>query len=191
MKITLDNLRNHQTKKHSLKRFLIVLTILFVYTSYLVFKFGSEGIALAMLTWSTFVMATPIPDAGILLDFPLRILTGIRMVFSEMIVWVISISLNLYFLKFNPEVYNKTVITHIFYQILTHPWPDWVIILISLMGTFLALYFGDELLDVIFHHQRKKYRKNKHFYYIIIIVFILFLFYFLYRYFLSFFNLNF
>ena len=188
--IKIKHLKSHETKKHSLKKFLFVLTILAFYSIYLFFKFGNDGLSLLLITWSVFVMATPIPDAGFILDFPIRLLTGVKMIFSEIFVWSIAIGVNLYFLKFNPEIYNKTTITHVFYQILNKPWPDWIIIFISLLGTFLSLYFGDELLDIIIFRQRKKYFKHKKKYFIIVIFFILFLFYFLYRYFLSFFNLE-
>ncbi len=190
MEITIKNLATHETKKYSLKRFLIVLSIFIVYTLYLVIRFGGNGFGLAVLTWTAFVMATPIPDGGLLLDFPVRLLTGLRMVFSEIFVWLVAISTNLYFLFSKPEIYSKTTVTHVFYQILINPWPDWLIIIISLSGTFLSLYFGDELLDIIFFHQRKKYQKGKYYYYIIVILFIVFIFYFLYRYFLSFFGLK-
>lgn len=190
MQITLKHLTTHETKKHSVKRFLIVLVILLIYTIYLVLKFGSDGLSLGIITWSAFVMATPIADAGLLLDLPIRLAAGIRMVYSEMFVWLVAISTNLYFIFFNPEVYHKTSITDAFHQILTKPWPNWIIILISMAGTFLSLYFGDELLDIVFFHQRKKFQKHKHYYYIIIVLFAIILFYFLYHRFLLIFGLN-
>jgi len=189
MKIKLSHLVKHETKKHSLKRFFIVLTILLIYTGYLVYKFGSDGFSLGILTWTTFLMATPIADAGILIDLPIRIFLSIRMVFTEIMVWVIGILVNIYYLTFNSQIYEKTAITHTFYQILTHPWPDWIIIVISAAGTFLSLYFGDELMDVVFFHERKKYLKHRKYFYIIVLVFTIALFYFAYKYFLSWFGL--
>jgi len=190
MKIVLRHFVTHETKKHSLKRFLLVLIILIIYTSYLVIKFGSNGFSLVIITWSAFVIATPIPDAGLLLDFPIRLTTGLRMVYSEIFVWLIAISTNLYFVFLNKEIYSKTSITNVFYQILTNPWPNWLIIVISLAGTFLSLYFGDELLDIVFFHQREKYQRHKRYYYIIVVLFFVFIFYLLYHYFLSLFKLD-
>ncbi len=190
MKIPIKHLTTHETKQHSLKRFLIVLIILVFYTAFLVYKFGSDGFSLGILTWSAFLMATPIADAGILVDLPIRILLGVRMVYTEIIVWIIGISVNIYFVLFNSNVYHKTLITETFYQILTKPWPNWIIIFLSLGGTFLSLYFGDELLDVVFFHERKKYLKHRKYFYYIFILFAIFLFYFSYKYFLSWFGLK-
>ena len=190
MNIKLDHLTKHETKKHSLKRFFIVLGIILLYTIYLVYRFGNDGFGLGILTWSAFLMATPIADAGILIDLPIRILTGLRMVCTEIVVWIIGILVNLYFLSTNPQIYNKTLITHTFYQILIHPLPNWIIILLSAGGTFLSLYFGDELMDVIFFHQRKKYFKHRSYFYIIVIIFTIILFYISYKYFLSWFGLK-
>lgn len=190
MKINLKHLQKHETKSSSLKRFLIVLIILIFYTGYLVYQFGNDGFSLGILTWSAFLMATPIADAGILIDLPIRIFLNIRMVYTEMIVWAIGIAVNIYFLSFNPQVYEKTAITHTFHQILTHPWPDWIIIVISAAGTFLSLYFGDELMDVIFFHEREKYLKHRKYFYIILAIFAIVLFYFAYKYFLSWFGLT-
>ena len=171
MKIKLHHLKNHESKNYALKKFLIALAVFLIYSIYLVFRFGSEGLAVGAITWSAFVLATPIPDGGLLIDFPIRIITGLKMILTEIIVWVIAGSTNLYFLLTNPEVYHKTAITNIFHQILSNPWPGWVIIVICCLGTFLSLSFGDELLDVVFHHERKKYHKHKHWHHGSIVVF--------------------
>ncbi|MDA3815187.1 MAG: hypothetical protein PF549_02370 [Patescibacteria group bacterium] len=162
MKIKLHHLRKHESKKYVLKKFLIALAIFVAYLMYLFFRFGSEGLVVGIITWSAFVIATPIPDGGLLIDFPVRVFTGMKMMITEVIVWLIAGSVNIYFLLFNPAIYQKTAITSVFYEILTRPWPGWIIIVICAMGTFLSLLFGDELLDVVFHHEREKYHKHKH-----------------------------
>jgi len=189
-KVKLAHFHQHETKKSSLKRFSIAFTILIVYTAYLYFNFGNDGIILGLITWSAFVMATPVADGGLLLDLPIRVFTGIRMVASEMIVWVVVISMNIYLLATQPDTYDKTAITHAFKQILQNPWPDWIIIFISLIGTFISLYFGDELLDVVFHKDREKYLKHRKWHRFIIAIFGFALFYIAYKYFLSFFGLK-
>ncbi len=67
------------------------------------------------LTWSFFVLCTPVADAGILLDFPLRLLFGIRMIVSELAVWALAIVLNLATLMLAPEYYQTTFLTRIFW----------------------------------------------------------------------------
>ncbi len=190
MKISLHDLKIHETKRSEVIRFASVFLVLASYTLFLVLKFGSQGLYLGAITWSAFVMATPLPDGGLLIDFPIRIITGMKMVYTESIGWTTAITLNVYTMISHPEVYDKTVITQAFHQILTNPWPDWILIVISALGSFVALFFGDELLDVAFHKDRKKQQKYGYFYKYILGLFGIFLFYFLYRYILEFFGIN-
>ncbi len=153
----------------------MVFFIVLLYFLYVSFHFGWKyGIVITLLTWSFFVLCTPIADAGLLLDFPLRVLLGIRMIKSEMAVWAFAITLNIFFLTFNPEVYNTTVLLQLFYHILTTP-SYWIIIVLSAIGTFLSIHFGDELLDVIFHRDRIKYFTHKELYELIVFLTIILL----------------
>lgn len=171
MKIKFHHLKHHESKNYALKKFSIALVIFVVYLVYLFFRFGSEGLVVGIITWSAFVIATPIPDGGLLIDFPIRVFTGLKMVLTELMVWVIAIFINIYFLLINPEIYQKTAITSVFHEILIRPWPGWIIITVCFLGTFLSLHFGDELLDVVFHHERKKYQKHKHWHHGSIVLF--------------------
>ncbi len=142
----------HQTHRSVYVRFLVILIIFVSYFVFISSKYGySDGFLIAWLSWSFFVLSTPIADAGMLIDFPVRLIGGFRMVYSEMLVWLSAISLNLYALKFNPDTYEQTQILSLLHHILTHPWPLWGIILVSAVGTFLSIQIGDELLDVIKH----------------------------------------
>ncbi|MDD5693053.1 MAG: hypothetical protein WC437_01660 [Patescibacteria group bacterium] len=190
MKIEIQALIHDETKKSQLIRFLIGLAILSIYTSFLVIKYGSSGFALGAITWSAFVLATPIADGGLLLDFPIRLITGMRMVYSEILVWVIAIGLNIQLLINNSQIYSETLITNTFHKVLTNPWPYWGIIFISAIGTFISIYFGDELLDVMFHKERKKYLRHHIIYKTIAVIFFILLFYFIYKEFLSMFGLQ-
>lgn len=160
-KIKKGHLVKHETKKNVLVRFLLLLTILLVYTFFLSYKYGfATGGLAAILSWSFFVLCTPIADAGFLLDFPLRLFFHVRMVFSEIMVWVIAISLNAYCLAFSIGTYDKTFLTSILKKILINPNPYWLIVLISAVGTFVSVVFGDEMMDVVTHKQRKRYIKH-------------------------------
>ena len=182
----LENYVKHKTKKNVLKRFFIVSFIVVVYLSFSIGYYGfKNGILVSFLTWSLFVFCTPIADAGFLLDFPIRLFTKIKMIYSEIIVWVIAILLNLGVLIFYPVIYDKTILLQIFKKILLNPFPYWGIILLSALGTFLSIYFGDELLDVFSHKQRKKYNKHKIKYLMIILLFLIAIIIFLYYYFIT------
>ena len=125
----------------------------------LTYDFATGGVAVA-LTWSFFVLCTPVADAGFLLDFPLRLLFGIRMVVSELAVWALAIVVNLVTLLLAPEYYQTTLLTRIFAEILLTPWPYWGVILLSGIGTFLSVRFGDELMDVMHHRDRNFFHSN-------------------------------
>lgn len=148
-------------KKQVLVKFFLLIILLFGYFAYLSYEYDflTGGIA-ALLTWSFFVLCTPVADAGFLLDSPLRILFGIRMVASEIVVWVIAILLNVAALTYFPEYYDTTAITILMHEILTTPYPYWLVILLSGIGSFLSIRFGDELMDVVHHHERNFFHSH-------------------------------
>ena len=150
----------HKPDKNTVIRYLLLLGVLLGYFGYLSWKFDiATGGVVAALTWSFFVLCTPIADAGFLLDFPLRLLFGIRMVFSEICVWITAISLNMVSLAWDRPAYDKTPLTALFEKVLLTPWPYWIIIALSCLGTFLSIYFGDEVMDLI--RGRKNHDRTK------------------------------
>lgn len=136
--------------RKDLTKFAMVLGIVFAYFLYLSWHFDLKtGGVVAALSWSFFVLCTPVADAGFLLDSPVRLITGIRMIFSEIIVWALAITLNIATLTLSPASYQTDILTKLLYQILTQPWPYWSIIVICCAGTFLSIYFGDKVMDAI------------------------------------------
>jgi hypothetical protein len=132
------------------------------------------GIASA-LTWTFFVLCTPIADAGFLLDFPLRLLFGIRMLISEIAVWAIAITINVVSLVYFAEYYETTKLTMLLHAILATPYPYWSVILLSGAGTFLSIRFADELMDVVHHRDRNFFHSHAFKHEIVIIVFFVFI----------------
>jgi hypothetical protein len=159
-------------KKQLLYKFLLLCILLLSYFSYLTFRYDvvTGGIASA-LTWTFFVLCTPIADAGFLLDFPLRLFFGIRMLMSEMAVWILAIAVNVVSLFYFAEYYETTKLTMLLYAILTMPYPYWSVIMLSGAGTFLSIRFADELFDVIHHRDRDFFHSHAFKHEIIIIVF--------------------
>ena len=155
-------------------KFLLLCLILFSYFFYLSYEYDllTGGVA-SLITWSFFVLCTPIADAGFLLDFPLRVLFGIRMVLSEIAVWVIAILINIFSFMYFREFYETTLVTQAMEIILTTPNPYWLVILLSGVGTFLSIRFGDELMDVLHHKDRHFYLRNHFKYELILFVFFL------------------
>ena len=155
-------------------KFLLLCVLLLGYFLYLTYRYDllTGGIG-SLLTWSFFVLCTPIADAGFLLDFPLRILFGIRMVISEIAVWIIAFGMNGFSLLYGGEYYQVSVVTKLLHQILVTPYPYWAVILISATGTFISVIFGDELFNVVRHHDRKIFNAHHFKYELILIVFFL------------------
>ena len=166
----------HETKSHTIKKYLLVLLVLIIYFLFTSLKLGfKNGISVTILTWSFFVFCTPIADAGFLLDLPIRLITKMKMLYSEMIVWSIAIITNILYLLFNSQIYAKSLLLSIFKHILTQPIPYWGIIILSGIGTFLSITFFDELLDVKFHKERERFHKHSLKHNIIVFLFIIFL----------------
>ncbi len=164
-----------ETKKHVLIRYLSLLFIVGLYFSYALYKFGAQqGIIITVLTWSFFVFCTPIADAGFLLAFPLRLLLGIRMMKVQIYSYIFAFFFNLYFIFYQPQIYNKTLILKLFHQILVTPFPYWIIILLSFSGTFFSILFGDELMDMTHHFECLKQHRHITKYKVIVFAFIIF-----------------
>lgn len=139
------------------------MAVFVFYLGLSVVKFGlSSGVSVAALSWSFFVFCTPIADAGALLDFPVRLITGFRMFYSEILVWIVAFVINLVALTTAPDVYQKTELLKLFHDIITTPWPMWIIILLSAIGTFLSVHLADDTFDIGSAHDRKiAYQKQR------------------------------
>jgi len=163
--------RKHQTHKETFLKFLALISFLMAYFLYMSWKFdAATGFGLALLTWSFFVLCTPIADGGFILAFPVRLLFGIKMATTQAIVWVLAISINLFMLSSSKETYELTFITKLLHQILTQPNPYWAILIISAFGTFLSIYFGDEMMDVTTHKKRDKHHQHGFKYRIVLVL---------------------
>lgn len=167
--------QNAPHRRQVLIKFLLSVALLAAYFGYLSYEYGllTGGVA-SLLTWSFFVLCTPVADAGFLLDFPLRLLFGIRMALSEIVVWAIAILINVVALIGAPEYYQTTYLTSLIHQVLTNPYPNWGIIILSGIGTFISVQIGDELMDVFHHRDRKFFHSHAFKHELVMIVFFLF-----------------
>ena len=162
---------HHQTHKETLLKFVLLIGILLSYFLYMSWKYdASTGATVALLTWSFFVLCTPVADGGFILAFPIRLLFGLRMIVTQISVWIIAIGLNVGMLMKSPESYDYAFVTNLLKHIIMQPFPYWSILAISALGTFISIYFGDEMMDVTHHKDRKKYHKHGFYYRVIAIV---------------------
>lgn len=145
---------------HGIKKFLLLILILGVYATYVVSKFGvHDGLSATALTWAFFVTCTPIADAGFIIDFPVRVLLGVKMIWAELAVWLIAGGVVIYNLLYNAMVFESMAVLQLFKEILTMPWPLWMIIVTSAVGTFLSIYIGDQIYTLV---QQHRHRHTKH-----------------------------
>jgi hypothetical protein len=171
MTLLIDKI-DSRPKKQVLYKYLLLCILMVGYFSYLTFRYDVTTSAVASaLTWSFFVLCTPIADAGFLLDFPLRLLFGIRMLISEIAVWTLAIAINVVSLLYFVEFYQTTKLTMLLHAILTIPYPYWSVILLSGAGTFLSIQFADELMDVVHHRDREFFHHHSFKHEIVLIVF--------------------
>ncbi len=169
------NFLRQETKKHSLFRFIIVLLILAAYYIYAQQRFGYKGgFAVTILTWSFFVLSTPIADAGFILAFPVRLVSGIRMVKTQIFAYFVAIAVNFVAIYHYSYLYDRTIILRLSRQIITHLFPYyWLIIALSAIGTFFSIYFGDELMDISKRKEITKYHKHFAKYRFVLFIFII------------------
>jgi len=121
---------------------------------------ASTGFTVALLSWSFFVLCTPVADGGFILAFPVRLLFGIKMSITQIVLWFVAIGLNIFMLISASNTYDLTFITKLLKHILTEPYPYWGILILSAAGTLLSIYFGDEMMDVTSHKDRVKHHRH-------------------------------
>jgi hypothetical protein len=153
--------KTNQTHFESALRFLALIAFIIGYFLYMSWKYdAATGAILAVLSWSFFVLCTPIADGGFVVAFPLRLLFGVRMVYTQIGVWILAVTVNVFGLMLFPQYYSDSAVTELLHKILVTPWPYWSILLISSVGTALSIWFGDEMMDVTNHSQREKHHKH-------------------------------
>ena len=162
-----------KNKNRVFYKFFLVLLIFLGYFGFVAYKYGlGQGFFVTSLTWSFFVFCTPVADAGFLIDFPFRIVTKVKMFVSELIVWIIAIFLNIFAFFVHPEIYSETKLLKLFKHILESPFPFWGIIIISMIGTFASVKFGDDIFDSVRQKHGVFYHKHKNKYRVLVMIFL-------------------
>ncbi|MDX2421803.1 MAG: hypothetical protein QNK43_03915 [Amphritea sp.] len=151
----------HETHVEVLLKFLMLAFILVAYFLYMSWKYdASTGFAVALLSWTFFVLCTPVADGGFILAFPIRLLFGIKMSITQVVLWFIALAINIFMLLSDSNAYELTYLTQLLKHILTVPYPYWCILMLSAAGTLLSIYFGDEMMDVTSHKNRELHHRH-------------------------------
>jgi hypothetical protein len=161
----------HTTHGESLFKFIALISIVVAYFLYMSWKYdASTGLGVSVLTWSFFVLCTPVADGGFILAFPIRLLFKIKMSYTQVVLWFVAIAINVFYFTSSPNTYDLTFITKLLKHILSEPYPYWSILMISALGTFLSIYFGDEMMDVASHKDRENNHRHGAKYRIILVL---------------------
>lgn len=145
----------HETHRETFLKFILLLLILVAYFLYMSWKYdASTGFAVSVLSWCFFVLCTPVADGGFILAFPVRLLFGIKMSITQVVLWFVAVGINIFMMITSSDTYDLTFLTRLLKHILTTPYPYWSILILSAMGTLLSIYFGDEMMDVTLHKNR-------------------------------------
>ena len=97
-----------------------------------------DGIHLALLGWSAYVLCLPFLGGGVLLYPFLRFITNLSSYGWEVAAWLGAIIVNIATLCLRPHAYELTPVTHFLLWAFEHPFPYWGIFILSLMPLIAA-----------------------------------------------------
>lgn len=131
-------------------RYVLSALVVVLYAAYMVHRYGvKDGMIATYLTWSFFVLGTPVADAGGILDVPLRVLTGFPMVAIETCVITFTIATMVLIVRYRPEAFERTRLLQAFRTMLTTPNPYWGVVALCVVGTIMSVRLGDIVIDNI------------------------------------------
>jgi hypothetical protein len=161
-KIIKHSMVKHRHKKSVLLKFLILFAVIIAYSVYLFNEFGVEqGLLISGLTWSVFVFCVPFAASDILVGLPLRALFNVKLMASQIFVWVSGFVINSYAFLTSPETYQTTPLLQVFHYIISNPVPYWTILGLCGFGTFLSVLLADDVLDDLDPKKKKEKHSKK------------------------------
>lgn len=119
----------------------VSLLILLFLSFYINHNFTTSLLA-TLITWSAYVLCIPAYHGKFILGIPYKIITRKKLLYPERILWPAAIIFNFISVYSYNSAYQTTIVTHLFYQIISTPWPQWLIILVSALGTFYKSFLG-------------------------------------------------
>ena len=132
----------------------VVSLAISLFALYIVLLFGlHRGLHIAALLWSFFVLCVPYGSSGILLS-PFRRATRLRLQYADIVLWAIAVGLNVYTYFFARQIYLKSISTHLLYQIISNPWPYWLIMAICIFGMIYRLFIAPDAMkrSMVLHY---------------------------------------
>lgn len=131
----------------AIAKFSIVILCLFLYFLYAYHKHGvKESLLLTALVWCFFILFTPLPDADVIVSFPVRVLWDIPMQYVELIVYVIAIAIVAIAYISNRNVFTKSALPRFLLNTIEiHSAPYIAMLITSAIIVFTILYVENSI----------------------------------------------
>ncbi len=145
-KININTKMGKNVRKENIKN-IIYLFIPVILLSILFFSFYynhdlKTSIISTFITWSFYILCIPAFHGKLVIGLPYKIITGKTLKYPELIMWSIAAIFTTSSLFFLKDIFFSSIINHLFYIILTNPWPYLVAISVATFGTFYRFTIG-------------------------------------------------
>ena len=126
-----------------------VITVVFicVLIFLILFKGYFYGVIDAIFIWAFFVIATPVPESGLLISLPLKRFFNIKMTYVQILVSIMAIFLTFYLYKCHGSVVKATYIGRLFFVIVKSKY--YIIIVLSIASSILGSELIDNYIDMV------------------------------------------
>ena len=126
-----------------------VITVVFicVLIFLIMFKGYFYGLIDAIFIWAFFVIATPVPESGLLISLPLKRFFNIKMTYVQVLVSILAIFLTFYLYKCHGSVVKATYIGRLFDEIVKTKY--YIIIVLSIASSILGSELIDNYIDMV------------------------------------------
>ena len=126
-----------------------VITVVFicVLIFLILFKGYFYGVIDAIFIWASFVIATPVPESGLLISLPLKRFFNIKMTYVQILVSIMAIFLTFYLYKCHGSVVKATYIGRLFDEIVKSKY--YIIIVLSIASSILGSELIDNYIDMV------------------------------------------
>jgi len=143
----IDNLKNKKNRTNIIT-ICIIFIIFLIFIIYYISKFGFiNGLWYLFLTWIFFTIATPTPQSGLMVSLPLKIIYGVHMDKSQLIISIFSLIV-IFILHYKFQyLLNYGVFGKVINEIIKKN--AYLVIFTSIIGSTTISGLFDNLIDII------------------------------------------
>lgn len=126
-----------------------------------------------LFIWSFFVIATPIPESGLIITLPMKHFCGTSMLLLQLFISILSLFIVYYLYKYNKQLIKNIFVGKVFDTIITTK--NYSIIVISILSSLFASLIIENFIDKIVDNKKIIYLYLKLFIFTILIICYLFI----------------